>query len=73
MRGRKASPKQRLVCGPCLSWVTRDELADLVVDPSPADDHVLTVLGAAEVDGAELAEVGSRLSAVDYWHVDRVA
>ena len=53
--------------------MTRDELADLVVDPSPADDHVLTVLGAAEVDGAELAEVGSRLSAVDYWHVDRVA
>ena len=61
MRGRRATPKQRLVCGPCLAWVTRDERADLVVDTSPADDHVLTGPGAAEVDGAKLAEVRSQL------------
>ena len=39
MRGRRATPKQRLVCGPCLAWVTRDERAELVGDTSPADDH----------------------------------
>ena len=59
MRGRRATPKQRLVCGPCLAWVTRDGRADLVVDSSPAHDHVLTGPGAAEVDGAKLAEVDS--------------
>ena len=57
MHGRRATPKQRLVCGPCLAWVTRDELADLVVDTSPVDDHVLTGHGAAEVVYANLAEV----------------
>ena len=41
--------------------VTRDELADLVVDTSPADKHVLTGPGAAEVDGAKLAEVRPQL------------
>ena len=48
MRGRRATPKQRLVCGPRLAWVTRDELPDLVVDTSLADNHVLTGHGAAE-------------------------
>ena len=61
MRGRETAPNLRLVCGPCLAWVTRDELADLVVDTSPVDDHVLTGHGAAEVDGAKLAEVRSQL------------
>ena len=61
MRGRRATPKQRLVCGPCLAWVTRDELVDLVVDTSPADNHVLIGHGVAEVDGANLAEVRSQL------------
>ena len=40
--------------------VTRDELADLVVDTSPADKHVLTGHGATEVDCAKLAEVRSQ-------------
>ena len=31
------------------------------MDPSPVDDHVLTVHGAAEVHGAKLAEVLSPL------------
>ena len=61
MRGRRATPKQRLVCGPCLAWVTRDECADLVVDTSAADDQVFTGHGAAEVGGANLAEVCSQL------------
>ena len=47
--------------GSCVGRVTRDKLADLVVDTSPADKHVLTGHGAAEVDGAKLAEVRSQL------------
>jgi hypothetical protein len=61
MRGRETAPNLRLVCGPRLAWVTRDELADLVVDTSPVDDHVLTGHGAAEVVYANLAEVRSPL------------
>ena len=61
MRGRVADTNLRLVCGPCLAWVTRDELADLVVDTSLADNHVLTGHGAAEVVYANLAEVRSPL------------
>ena len=57
MRGRVTDTNLRVVCGPCLAWVTRDELADLVVDTSPVDDHVLTGHGAAEVVYANLAEV----------------
>ena len=44
-----------------MARVKRDELADLVVDTSLADKHVLTGHGAAEVDGAKLAEVRSQL------------
>ena len=54
MRGRETAPNLRLVCGPCLAWVTRDELADLVVDTSLADNHVLTGHGAAEAVRAQL-------------------
>ena len=61
MRGRETTEHLRLVCGPCLAWVTRYELADLVVDTSPVDDHVLTGHGAAEVVYANLAEVRSPL------------
>ena len=54
MRGRETAPNLRLVCGPRLAWVTRDELADLVVDTSLADNHVLTGHGAAEAVRAQL-------------------
>ena len=40
------------------------------MDPSPVDDHVLTVHGAAEVHGAKLAEV---LLRSDYRNVNRIA
>ena len=61
MRGRVTDTNLRVVCGPCLAWVTRDERADLVGDTSPADDHVFTGHGAAEVGGVKLAEVCSQL------------
>ena len=48
MRGSVTDANLRLVCGPCLAWMTRDELGDLVVDTSLADNHVLTGHGAAE-------------------------
>ena len=62
MRGRRATPKQRLVCGPCLAWVTRDVLADLIEDTNPTDNHGLTGHGcAADVGGVSIEEVRSQL------------
>ena len=61
MRGRETTENLRFVCGPCLAWVTRDQLADLVVSTSPVDNHVLTDHGGAEVVYANLAEVRSPL------------
>ena len=62
MRGRRATPKQRLVCGPCLAWVTRDVLADLIEDTNPTDNHGLTGHGcAADVGSVSIEEVRSQL------------
>ena len=71
MRGRRATPKQRLVCGPCLAWVTRYELADLVGDTSPADKHVFTLV----MELLKWVVLNLRRFALSfvYWHSSRVA
>ena len=38
MRGKRASPKERLVCPPCSEWLVAEQLADVYVhNPSPFD------------------------------------
>jgi hypothetical protein len=65
MRGKRASPKERLVCPPCGQWLCREGLGDMV----PVEAAVLTYNGdvaRAEVCVPECLPGTASISAVWY-------